>query len=513
MACSIISALLYLYCRSGCRADVVASALTFHPPSSFYDFEEVEGGEGQWKLVLSSELRYPKFDNQLLVRLLTSKNKTRVPVLCFRMPGAKLTIIFSHGNATDIGAMYILFFMIAHSCNVNVVGYDYTGYGASAQYGVRPTERQTYQDIETVYDWCCSNDSSASGDSPLVTDPKTQIVVYGQSLGSGPSCFIAARRPVAGLVLHSPILSGIRVLTPSRALWCFDIFPNIDWIKKVKCKTFVIHGENDVEVRVHHGKQLHAAVSPEFQTEPWWVPERGHNDLMQGNEKQYFARMTRFLDEVENPQHKVLVPRKTQSQQGSSTQYTSASLTASPAFETENLVGEFDSDADTEPKLAAGRGLVKIPRGGDSRGAYVAAGDETSASTTAAIDFTDDDIGRTEDADTTVLPDTPSPSPSPSPSSEPPSLSIPEPPFSETTGSGVGVESPAAEVAAGDTWQGVDSVRKPLVGQELLPAKDLVAVNLSLARPDFQVGYAGKGVDERSLLQGRALDNKGGSKK
>lgn len=507
MACSIISALLYLYCRSGCRADVVASALTFHPPSPFYDFEEVEGAEGPWKLVLSSDLRYPKFDNQLLVRLLTSKNKTRVPVLCFRMPGAKLTIIFSHGNATDIGAMYILFFMIAHSCNVNVVGYDYTGYGASAQYGVRPTERQTYQDIETVYDWCCSNDSSASGrpgDSPMVTDPKTQIVVYGQSLGSGPSCNIAARRPVAGLVLHSPILSGIRVLTPSRALWCFDIFPNIDWIKKVKCKTFVIHGENDVEVRVHHGKQLHAAVSPEFQTEPWWVPERGHNDLMQGNEKQYFARMTRFLDEVENPQPRVLVPRKTQ--QGGSTQYTSASLIPSPALKTENFVGEFDSDADTEPTLAAGSGLVKIPRGCDSRGVYIAAGDET----TAAIDITDDDVGRTEDADTTVLPDTPSPPPS-----ESLSLPIPQPPCSETAGSGVGLESPAADVAAGDTWQGVDSVRKPLVGQELLPAKDRVksvAANLSLA-PDFQVGYAGKGVDEQSLLQGRALDNKRGSKK
>jgi len=267
MACNVVGILLYLYCRSGCRADVVASALSFRPPAPFYEFERDEE-DGEMSLVLSEDLRYPLCEN-LTVHLLTTKNKTRVPVLCFRMPGAKVTLIFSHGNATDCGAMYILYLMIAQNCNVNVVGYDYTGYGASSEFGVNPTERQTFQDIETVYDWCCSVSSSSSpSGTPLVTDAKSQIVVYGQSLGSGPSCYIAARKPVAGLILHSPILSGIRVLTTSRALWCFDIFPNIDWIKKVRCKTFVIHGEEDREVRVNHGKQLHEAVRPEFQKEP-----------------------------------------------------------------------------------------------------------------------------------------------------------------------------------------------------------------------------------------------------
>ena len=39
---------------------------------------------------------------------------------------------------------------------------------------------------------------------------------------------------ICGMVLHSPIMSGMRVLTPSRALACLDIYPNIDRIKKVK---------------------------------------------------------------------------------------------------------------------------------------------------------------------------------------------------------------------------------------------------------------------------------------
>ena len=329
MACNIIGALLYLYCRSGCRADVVASALTFHPPQPWYevcDADEEEEGV-LYTLRLAPALQhYPPFEG-LTTHMLKTKNGTWVPLLCFRVTGAKFTLVFSHGNATDCGAMYVLYYMLARNCGINVVGYDYTGYGASLEFGTKPTERQTYQDIETVYDWCTGPasalpsgqvyDHTASPQSsprvPLVTDARTQLIVYGQSLGSGPSCYIAGntgknKRPVAGLMLHSPILSGIRVLTPSRALWCFDIFPNIDWIQKVRCRVMVLHGLEDREVGVHHGQQLHAAVPPEWRSEPWWVHDRGHNDLLQGNEGEYFRRVKAFLDDIEQSQALEMTP-------------------------------------------------------------------------------------------------------------------------------------------------------------------------------------------------------------
>ena len=59
--------------------------------------------------------------------------------------------------------------------------------------------------------------------------------------------------------LCSPILSGIRVLTASRMLACFDIYPNINRIKKVKAPVFVIHGDHDEEVGFHHGYDLHCS--------------------------------------------------------------------------------------------------------------------------------------------------------------------------------------------------------------------------------------------------------------
>lgn len=64
-----------------------------------------------------------------------------------RYPESKFTLIYSHGNATDCGAMFIMYAMLALTLKINVVGYDYTGYGSSIDSGVKPTEKQTYKGI------------------------------------------------------------------------------------------------------------------------------------------------------------------------------------------------------------------------------------------------------------------------------------------------------------------------------------------------------------------------------
>jgi pimeloyl-ACP methyl ester carboxylesterase len=43
------------------------------------------------------------------------------------------------------------------------------------------------------------------------------------------------------------------VLCVINSRW-FDIYPNIDNIKKVKAPVFIIHGTADVEIPVHHGQ-------------------------------------------------------------------------------------------------------------------------------------------------------------------------------------------------------------------------------------------------------------------
>jgi pimeloyl-ACP methyl ester carboxylesterase len=266
----------------------VTSLLTFHPPDPTYEVKKDDNGE--WTFSLTDETTQKKVTAKFSTHVAKTSSSTEIPILCFRTPGATLTMIYSHGNATDIGGMYFIYAAMAAKLKINLVAYDYTGYGFSKSGKARPAEKQTYKDIRRVYDWCI--------ETKLVSDPAKEIVLYGQSVGSGPSCFCATDRPVAGLIIHSGIMSGLRVLTTSRLLCCFDIFPNIDRVKRVKCPVMIIHGKDDREVGFNHGYGLHNAVKPEYQTEPWWVDRRGHNDVLKGNEKEFFKRCEGFLDVV-----------------------------------------------------------------------------------------------------------------------------------------------------------------------------------------------------------------------
>lgn len=59
------------------------------------------------------------------------------------------------------------------------------------------------------------------------------IILYGQSVGSGPTLDLAARLPqLRAVVLHSPILSGLRVMYPVKRTYWFDIYKVAFYILK-----------------------------------------------------------------------------------------------------------------------------------------------------------------------------------------------------------------------------------------------------------------------------------------
>ena len=68
--------------------------------------------------------------------------------------------------------MLQLFAFLCHELDVNVVGYDYSGYGGSTDAEGGPLEAWTYSDITAVYQWCV--------ESGLVKDAAKEIVLYGQ---------------------------------------------------------------------------------------------------------------------------------------------------------------------------------------------------------------------------------------------------------------------------------------------------------------------------------------------
>lgn len=83
------------------------------------------------------------------------------------------------------------------------------------------SESNTYADIEASYK-CLKENYGVRDD---------QLILYGQSVGSGPTVDLASRTPnLRGVVLQCPILSGMRVLYPVKCTYWFDIYKVIYWM-------------------------------------------------------------------------------------------------------------------------------------------------------------------------------------------------------------------------------------------------------------------------------------------
>jgi len=88
-------------------------------------------------------------------------------------------------------------------------------YGASSG---APTEPNIYADVDAA--WRCMTERYGIS--------AERVILYGQSIGTVPTVDLASRVKVAGVVLHSPLTSGVRVAFPdTKQTWFFDAFPRL----------------------------------------------------------------------------------------------------------------------------------------------------------------------------------------------------------------------------------------------------------------------------------------------
>jgi fermentation-respiration switch protein FrsA (DUF1100 family) len=187
---------------------------------------------------------------------------SQITALYLPNPSAKFTLLLSHGNSEDLGDDRD-WYEDLRSAGFSVFAYDYEGYGTSEG---RPNEARTYQDEAAAYSYLIHT----------LKTPSNRVIVFGQSLGSGPATYIAAREPVAGLILQSPFTSTFRVVTRI-AILPFDKFPNYKSIRNVHCPVLIIHGTADSVVAFWHGRELYRLAN-----EPkryLWIDGGNHNDL------------------------------------------------------------------------------------------------------------------------------------------------------------------------------------------------------------------------------------------
>ncbi|KAI8022336.1 Alpha/beta hydrolase domain-containing protein 17C [Camellia lanceoleosa] len=273
-------------------ASWVAAKIAFHPPAPpRYDI--ISDGR-----TLKLRVRDVPEERGEVLRLRT---KTGNYIVCVYVRGrqlatspaaaaAALTVLYSHGNATDIGEMFSFITDLSDQLGVNVMAYDYSGYGRSTG---EASEGETYADIEAAYK--CLRETYGVKEE--------NIVLYGQSLGSGPTVDLAIRVPrLRAVILHSGLLSGFRAFFGSlyflnRSLY-FDIYQNVDKIPFVNCRVLVIHGTSDEVVSFFHGEELYRLCK--FKYEPLWVKGGKHNDLVFNFSNLFWTHLKKFISAIKS---------------------------------------------------------------------------------------------------------------------------------------------------------------------------------------------------------------------
>ena len=199
--------------------------------------------------------------------------------------GASYAILYSHGNGEDLGGIDKSIRRF-NQMGFVVVAYDYHGYGTS---GGAATEKSTYYDIDAAYAYMRNE----------LNIPADRIILYGFSLGGAPSVDLAARKPIAGLILESTFTSAFSLFIdlPGMPL---DKFENLKKIKGVHCPVLVIHGRADRTIPIKQGEMLYqAANEPKLYL---WVEEAGHNDVQKIAEDEYWRKVGEFMQLViQNP--------------------------------------------------------------------------------------------------------------------------------------------------------------------------------------------------------------------
>ncbi|WP_431662253.1 alpha/beta hydrolase [Pantanalinema rosaneae] len=215
---------------------------------------------------------------------LTTSDGVQITALYLPNPKATYTILYSHGNAEDLGDSRSTLEAL-HSTGFAVLSYDYRGYGTSPG---SASEQTTYQDINAAYEYLTTT----------LHIPPDRIIVYGRSVGSGPSVDLASRVPIAGLILENAFTTTFRVITRI-PIFPFDRFDNLSKIGRVNCPVLIIHGSADRVIPLHHGQTLyHHANHPK----QWVVIEgAGHNDLMAVAGSEYVQILQTFIQQLRPP--------------------------------------------------------------------------------------------------------------------------------------------------------------------------------------------------------------------
>jgi fermentation-respiration switch protein FrsA (DUF1100 family) len=180
--------------------------------------------------------------------------------------GDRTVILYFHGNGGALRDRVERFGKLARD-GFGLVALEYRGYGGNTG---TPTEAGLVADAEAAYAYAAAR------------YPARQIVLWGESLGSGVAVALAANHPVSKLVLEAPFTSVTDVAAAKLPFipvgWLLrDQFRSDRRIATVQAPLLIMHGKRDSIIPVTLGERLFALAHEPKQFVRF--PEGGHDDL------------------------------------------------------------------------------------------------------------------------------------------------------------------------------------------------------------------------------------------
>jgi fermentation-respiration switch protein FrsA (DUF1100 family) len=223
-------------------------------------------------------------------RVLTAPDGARLVAWYGRAKPGRPTILYFHGNAGNLGNRSERFRKyLARGLGVYML--SYRGYNGSTG---SPTERDNVADATLAYE-------ALRSEGVRVED----IVLYGESLGSGVAVQLAAAKPVGGVILDAPYTSIVDVAAKAYPYFpvrwfMFDRYETLRHLPQVHAPLLVIHGEEDGIIPVAMGRDVYAAANAPKEIATF--PGAGHSDHhLYGSTEEVFRWIARLGHHARHP--------------------------------------------------------------------------------------------------------------------------------------------------------------------------------------------------------------------
>ena len=222
----------------------------------------------------------------------TAENGKTYNGVMFRAYDEKAPLVIYFGGNAEVSFLHVqmrsLLGQWGYFAGFNYLVIDYEGYGINEG---RTNYRNIYEGALAVFDFAVT--------LPYVDSER--IVVKGFSLGTGAAVYLAANRPVAGLILAAPFAAGHDLYNnvlpifrgPLRRL-VNQRFPSYEHAPNVLCPVLVIASRNDEIIPFSSSERL-AGLFP-GDVDFMILDNERHNFIFQGSG--VFNRVQSFLEGI-----------------------------------------------------------------------------------------------------------------------------------------------------------------------------------------------------------------------